>query len=381
MGIRVLPLSWKVLGLPSKRIRSLKIWAEERRQMLEWLHRCKGPYYEALESPTAISRRRPGTVEGGESHRAFTVERYHVHDEVFLARIPDAHILGPSGVVITPDGGIVEESTWSWGWLERDRALASWKLPRAVRREGIYYTIASLSSEGYAHWLLDVLPRLYALDRVPADETQIVVSRPLNSWQRESLAMMGLDQAQFVTLDCQHLQVDVLYFPSYLGGPGNPHPLACQWLRDKLLVARNPESQRRRLYVSRRRAGRRRIVNEIELEHILSQYDFEIIETENLSFRDEVELFSEAEAIVGVHGAGMTNALFAPPKCKVLEIFDPNHMAVNNYALTDVLHQEYWYLIGQSANASQVQHQTTGHDDVYVPVADFARSLAALLKP
>jgi Glycosyltransferase 61 len=377
--IRLFPWSWQALGLPSNRVRSLKNWIEQRRQGLEWLHRCKGPYYEALQGPIAVSRRRPRTVEGTDIHRAFTVERYHAHDEVFLARIPDAHILGPSGVVIAPDGGIVEESTWSWGWLERDRVLVSCKLPRAVRLEGIYYTIASLFSEGYAHWLLDVLPRLYALDRLPTDETRIVVSGPLNKWQRESLAIMGLDLARLVVLGSQHLQVDVLYFPSYFGGPGNPHPLACQWLRDRMLKQLEPRDSGRRLYISRRGA-RRRVINEHELEPILKDYGFEIIETELMSLQQQILLFGAADVIVGPHGAGMSNILWAPPDCKILELFGANCVRAMYYALADVLNQSYWYLIGDSAESPVDMHQDDGFYDMSVSPTSLAKSLAFILK-
>ena len=48
-------------------------------------------------------------------------KEYEVHPELFLAGIPQGRILGPSGVVITPDKRIVEESAWVGdGWLEQD---------------------------------------------------------------------------------------------------------------------------------------------------------------------------------------------------------------------------------------------------------------------
>lgn len=358
----------------------MRQWIDKRRQSLDWMQRFKGPYYELFQPPVAISRRPPLCASSDKIHPAFSVERYHIQNEVFLARIPDARILGPSGVVVTPDGGAVEESTWVMGWLERDRLFKSWKLPRPVTQHGHYYTIASLYSYGYAHWILDALPRLFGLERLPADEIQTIVSEPLKSWQKESLAMLGLDNMKLIALDHRHLQLDVLYFPSYVGGPGNPHPWACQWLRSYLLKGCEPGRSRRRIYITRRLAERRRIANEDELEPILSKNGFEIIEAERLSFREQVCLFSQAEAVVALHGAGLTNLLFAPPGCKVLEIFDPNHMKVMYYALADVLDQRYWYIVGQAAGLTNLHHQITGHDDVYVPPSDFAQSLTAILQ-
>ncbi len=374
---RSLPGSWKLLGLPKGRVRSLPQSIAAARESLDWMARCKGPYCEIIHQPLAMSRRAPRCAVNDVIHRQFTVERYHVHNELFLARLPGAHIVGPNGVVITANGNAVEESTWGRGWLEKDRVFKSCKLPRASTLSGHSYTIACLSSEGYAHWLLDSLPRLFAIDRTPVDELNLIVSRPLNRWQEQSLAMLGMDNLKVIALENRRLEVEALYLPSFAGSTGNPHPYGCQWMRERLL---KDSTKRRRLYVTRRRAERRRIVNEHQLEPILADNGFEIVEAESLSFEEQVEMFGEAEAIVGPHGAGLTNILFAPAGCKVLEIFDPNHVKVMYYALADVLKQPYWYLVGDQPNSTAVQHGVSGHDDIYISASGFARSLNAMFK-
>src|SRR5262249_5622436 len=157
----------------------------------------------------------------------FSIERFHVHHELFLARVKNALILGPNGVVITPDGGVLEESTWGYGWLEVDRSLMSFRLPSPSFEFGNFYTVATPFSEGYAHWLLDVLPRFFALEHLAADDTQVLVSRPLNSWQLASLRMLGVEDTKIIALNDSFKQVETLYMPSYVGNPGNPHPWGC----------------------------------------------------------------------------------------------------------------------------------------------------------
>jgi hypothetical protein len=194
----------------------------------------QGAHYESLQESTTLIRRPPLSIVARDVPRAFSIESYHVLNELFVARIPEARIVGTSGAVITPDGGLLEESMWGMGWLEKDRALNSFKL-RYERLEGSFYTIASLFSEGYAHWVLDTLPRLFALDRLPTDDLQIIVSRPLADWHRESLAMLGLENMRFVALEDRCLQLETLYFPGYVGDPGNHHPQGCRWLRERFL--------------------------------------------------------------------------------------------------------------------------------------------------
>jgi capsular polysaccharide biosynthesis protein len=373
-----LPGTWRALNLPRKRIRSLKCWVEEQQRRTGWMERCKGVHYEVFRPAQTVSRPQPRRAIGEAIHPSFTAERYHVHNEIFLARIPKARILGPGGTVITHDGGLVEESTWSYGWLQRDRALTSLRLPDCEKLPGIFYTIASLSSEGYWHWISEAMPRLFAIEHLPSDEIRVIVSRDLSDWQKESLDVVGLSHLQFVPLNRRHLELEVLFFPSYVGTPGNPHPWGYNWLRERILGNCTPRRADRRIYITRRGALRRRVANEAELEPILSRYGFEIVEAERLTLRDKRHVFGEAESVIGLHGAGLTNILLAPPGCKVLEIFDPNHMNVNNYAAADVLRQEYWYMVGQAAGRGEA-HGATGHDDVYVPASEFEESVKALL--
>jgi capsular polysaccharide biosynthesis protein len=374
-ALRAIPGSQKLFGLPSRRIRSLKKWTEHQRSSLDWMQKCKGPYYEKIFESVAISRHQPRNALDRPQHHAFTVERYHVHNEVYLARIPRGRVLGPDGTVITPDGGIVEESSWGMGWLERDRSLTAVRLPAPEFRPGAYFTPTRFS-EGFADWVLDTLPRFYSLARLPTDEVRILVNKPLNSWQRESLELLGIDLSRIEVLENRYIEAEILYFPSFVGDPGNEHPAGMGWLRDRLIENSEPRRRpNRRLYISRRLALRRRILNEDELQPILRAYGFEIVETELLSFRQQIDLLSEAEAVVALHGAGLSNIVFAPKGCKVVEIFDPDHVKVMYWALADVLDQEYWYYIAHKAGAVGIQHQVTGHDDVVVLADEFSHSL------
>ena len=58
----------------------------------------------------------------------------------------------------------------------------------------------------------------------------------------------------------------------------------------------------------------------------LEKRGFESYALENLSFRQQVELFSEAEIVGGAHGAGLTNIFFSP-HVKVVELHTFNVLA------------------------------------------------------
>lgn len=102
-----------------------------------------------------------------------------------------------------------------------------------------------------------------------------------------------------------------------------------------------PSGNKRRLYVTRSDTKKRRIANEAELLPLLAERGFEVVAPGKLSFRDQAALFMGAEAIVGPHGAGLTNILFAPKSARVLEIFPANKVKNTYLLLAHSLGQTY----------------------------------------
>jgi Glycosyltransferase 61 len=79
----------------------------------------------------------------------------------------------------------------------------------------------------------------------------------------------------------------------------------------------------RRLLVSRRDAAKRRVINEDALLSALEGLGFELVVPGTLSFSEQVATFSEAQLVVGPHGAGLANALFMPQGSAMLELHHP----------------------------------------------------------
>jgi capsular polysaccharide biosynthesis protein len=77
----------------------------------------------------------------------------------------------------------------------------------------------------------------------------------------------------------------------------------------------------RRVYISRALRPLRRLLNEQACIEVMAEHGFQPYRTENLTLRDERELFANAEAVVGVCGAGLANLLFCHPQCVAVELF------------------------------------------------------------
>ena len=103
-----------------------------------------------------------------------------------------------------------------------------------------------------------------------------------------------------------------------------------------------------RVYLSRKKANKRNVVNEDEVISILQQNDFIILENENYSFFEQIAIYSKVKYLISSHGAGLTNMLFMPANSVILEFHkritnaDDQHSLVFWY-MADALKHKYYH--------------------------------------
>jgi hypothetical protein len=260
-----------------------------------------------------------------------------------VVEVMDAAVIGPNGLVVT-DGRILLESTL--GGYERlvdasVRALLTGQFPFETRlqRPGHRYHTPIFSLVGpwatdYYHWLTDYLVQVFAIEtyqeRTGTDPTVLIPSDPPD-WLRDSLSLAGIDPDRTVEWSgararCSRLAVGSLRRHTTSTGDGYIHsPMAIARLGNRIRAAvpdasDDADGQSRCLYVSRADAADRRVRNEDALVATLEAYDFERIVPGNHSFEDQVRAFANADIVVGPHGAGLTNLLFAD-ETTVVELF------------------------------------------------------------
>ncbi len=115
----------------------------------------------------------------------------------------------------------------------------------------------------------------------------------------------------------------------------------------------------RRLFVSRADAKKRRLLNEDEIFARLEGFGFERVTAGNLSFADQVELFSEAQIAAGPHGAGLTNAMFMPEGGAVVEIFRQGHVH-GSFAWLSHLRGHFHAYVVSKETAPRQHYRLTG---------------------
>ncbi|MCB0337770.1 MAG: glycosyltransferase family 61 protein, partial [Bdellovibrionales bacterium] len=65
----------------------------------------------------------------------------------------------------------------------------------------------------------------------------------------------------------------------------------------------------------------RRILNQEEMETVLSRYGFQTIYFEDYSFTQQVAISAFCDIMIAPHGSGLVNSLFMPTNSSVIEYF------------------------------------------------------------
>jgi capsular polysaccharide biosynthesis protein len=145
--------------------------------------------------------------------------------------------------------------------------------------------------------------------------------------------------------------------PSILSDRLGLHPAAFKWLRRRFGTLVPSAAPRERLFVSRRDAATRRLLNEDEVMAEAARFGFTRIEASRLSFAEQVARFGAAEAVIGVTGSGLSNAVFAPVDAAFVELHNMEQGAHFIEALASQLGQRYVRLMGEPvADPARIAH-------------------------
>ena len=196
-------------------------------------------------------------------------------------------------------------------------------------------TFVDACASNYAHWLTEVLPRiaLFCAD-AKFQGIPIIVNDGLHKNIMESLFLVAGPEREIITLPIgRGLRVDELYLTSVSGYiPFEPrtknktedrHGLfsahAFDVVRsalDRYHIPPNGDFYPQKIY-TRRNSGARNITNLGEVEGLLHNHGYAIVETEKLSFLEQMNLFANAKIIVGPSGAAFANSIFVKKGTKI----------------------------------------------------------------
>lgn len=314
-------------------------------------------WYVRIRPPEILSRR-PSLGVTADQKALFqaSVERHQggltsTLPEIFLAGFHHAKVHGGHYLMLNASDHVLFESAVSrMDYLEATGFLDSIRTPRPQKLAGTHTLLANRSVKGYYHWLIDILPKLSLLE--PYSELAslpLIVPTSLQAYQTHSLNRLFPSSPRLTHLGAGFWDVDGLCFPEILGPTGVPSPHAIHWLRNKLgVVAPTSRKWPKRVYLTRRDASQRRVLNEEAVVKRLLAYGFTVVCPGDHTLDEQIELFQQAEVVIGPHGAGFTNIAFAPAKCVVVELFGDNYINGCFWAIANILGQKHGHVVGPS---------------------------------
>ena len=243
-----------------------------------------------------------------------------------------------------------------------------------------YYTIHT-PWFGYFSWITTYLPRLLtAMEKLPDAILIYPEEWDRISYVRESLQLFKELKTLKIPVD-HHISI-----PNFALIPSRKWTSHFdQGMLEKmktemysLLNIIPTTTPTKKIYISRKKAQRRKISNEIELEIFLKKYDIKSVCFEDLSFSEQVTLMSETKLIIASHGAGLTNINFLQAKSAVIELSpkldDFNKFRFPFWRMAELLHLNYYSLFCNKTN-----HPTDEYEaDIQVDLSELEKLITNL---
>jgi len=248
--------------------------------------------------------------------------RYSVPRQ-FASRLPDAIVDTSSFLIMPSESEYLLDSVRHpgalarWGYERLEKGVLECEVEDIPEREERVVVLGAQSNGNYSHWLLESLARALMF-RSLDDGTRSYLTPPLKDWQRQTLALIGVDARRILEVEPEGPVRfrEVVAVSRGMGGLPAIRPASIA----ALSALSTPNPGRRRIYCSRAHTRHRHVSNEAEMVELLRRHGFQSVAPEALPIAEQIELFAGAEVVFALHGSALTNIVFSPPGTLVIEL-------------------------------------------------------------
>jgi capsular polysaccharide biosynthesis protein len=216
-------------------------------------------------------------------------------------------------------------------WHDEDDAIIK-TLPEERLDDGFF--LAGLGSFNWYHWLVEILPKVMHLSVVPTknilvsdfvascpsmldslksiigDEYKLIFMKGYKNYRLKNLYHINAVSYVPFELKAEHqFKVEDVFMREGL----------LMDMKEKIMAASKSHletSTKKRIFIER--THHRLPSNQGELAAALATLGFESVSVEELTLNEQIDLFHNAECIVGASGAAFTNMMFAGENLKVI---------------------------------------------------------------
>lgn len=249
-----------------------------------------------------------------------------------------------------------------------------------------YLLISDEHSYNYFHWFSESISRLLNFYENNTDEEKLIILLPTSLSKYEyiskSLDLLGFEY-EFIK-NKSKIFVETLYVAPHLISSGHHNENIMKKMKNLFLENNTiiKDNCKERVYITRKNAGMRKILNEDELTNVLKKYNFEIIQMENFNWMEQIGLMKNVKFLIAPHGAGLTNMLFTSNKLSILELLPlRDNNTLNNcfYSLSSSLGYNYYYQFPEKQIKSS-KGEDGGESNMIINIEFFEKNLSQMLE-
>lgn len=311
-----------------------------------------------VRTPERLERKLPHLV--GPHTRmpvVFELTRASQAPAVYVHRLQNIRYWGYyGGAVIGQDAMLIGDLSQDVFGPARHMARLSISLPPVTTFQGVTAILSVSEVErNFWHWCFDLLPNIDLLQQAgfsPENVDRYLINHADLPFQLETLALLGIPKEKIVCVNKHsHFQLETAVICDRRTDKFHISPKACRFLSEKLAseTGLDHRPQPQRIYVTRANCEFRRLLEEDKLIRALTPFGFIVVDPASLTVAGQRSLFAQAEWIIGPHGSGMTNWVFAPTGCRVMEIMHPRWPDLAFWAIAEAIGLEYYVLMSADA--------------------------------
>jgi capsular polysaccharide biosynthesis protein len=250
----------------------------------------------------------------------------------------------------------------------------------AFKSEKRFLVVHNQWYSGYFHWLIDSLTRLFAVEQLHDKLCLLLPEKARTiSFVQQTLDLFPRLEKKYIPFD-RLAMVKNLAVPSHLPGRGMYLSEKTKALRDYILSALNLMNSEagKKIYISRKSASRRKVINEAEVLELISKNNFEEVILEELNFSEQVKLFASSQTVLSIHGAGLSNIIFMKEGTNVIEIlkkpYNNQSYELDYHILSSEFELNYYALIGVPENIND----SFDNADLFVNIPELKKMLVEI---
>lgn len=216
----------------------------------------------------------------------------------------------------------------------------------------IYVRLVLPGYSVYGHWPLDLLPAAWMFQKffnLKEQPVTFVIAHDTPEWAIEMVRLVLSGQhISFLKYDParETLHFDRLYVPSFLRKSPIMSEVFGQFVADLQSKIRMHDNAPKRILITRsdrKFSSDRRSLNWKEIENTFVKNGFSVFRPEELSWEEQISLFSQADFVAGEFGSAIHTTLFSAAGTKVLAL-SHSRMNMNQSAISATRRHNLQYI-------------------------------------